>query len=72
MRITMKLARVGVDLTQREVAERLGVSVQSYIKYEKDPDSMTLKNAKRFADLVGVDFDTIFLQDKSNEIRETA
>ena len=72
MYITMKQARVGVELTQREVAERLGVHVQSYIKYEKDPDTMTLKTAKRFADLVGVDFDTIFLHDKYNDIRETA
>lgn len=72
MYITMKQARVGVDLTQREVAERLGVHVQSYIKYEKDPDTMTLKNAKRFADIVGVDFDTLFLKNKSNDIRETA
>ncbi|MBQ1296511.1 MAG: helix-turn-helix transcriptional regulator [Clostridiales bacterium] len=70
MNITMKVARVGAGLTQQEVADKLGVHVQTYTKYEAHNGEMPLKIAKRFADIVGVDFADIFLTEESKKNRQ--
>lgn len=45
-------------LTQRAVAEKLGISQPSYIRYENGQSEPTLKNLVKLADLfdVSVDF----------------
>lgn len=61
MRITMKQARVGADMTQRQVADRLGVHVQTYQRMENNPEDISIKQGKDFADIVGMNFEDIFL-----------
>lgn len=70
MTLTMKQARVGADMTQQEVADVLGVHVQTYMKYEAHPEAMPLRVAGKFADAMGVDFADIFLDADSKKIRQ--
>lgn len=66
MQITMKQARVGADLTQAAVAEKMGVHPTTYFKMEKHPEDLTIKQAKRFSKIVGLKFDDILFMDESN------
>lgn len=40
--------------TQKGVAQQLGVSIATYQKYEKNPETMSVKTQKALADLFGV------------------
>ena len=60
MQITMKQARVGANLTQQQVADRLGVHVQTYQRMEQNPQDVTIKQGKQFSEIVGYDFEDIF------------
>ena len=66
MAMTMKMARVGADLTQQQVADLMGVHVQTYMKMEKDPEDMTVRNAKLFAKITGVPLSEIIFINNSN------
>ena len=66
MQITMKQARVGANLTQQEVADALGVHVQTYQRMESHPGDITINQGKHFAEVVGVSFDDIFFGNGSN------
>lgn len=66
MQITMKQARVGANLTQAAVAEKMGVHPTTYFRMEKHPEDLTVKQAFRFSNIVGVDFDDIIFVDDSN------
>jgi len=68
-KITPKMARVGAGLTQQEVADRLGCHVQTYATMEKHPEEMSIAEAKRFAEIVGVSVLDIFFIEDSNLIR---
>lgn len=64
---TIKQARIGADLTQQEVADLMGVHVQTFARMEKHPEDMTMKEASRFSDVVKVPIeDLIFLPSNSN------
>lgn len=64
---TLKQARVGADLTIQEIADKLGVHAQTYSKYEKHPEDMSIAMGEKFAEIVGLNFeDIIFLPEKSN------
>ena len=54
--ITVKAARVNAGKTQQEVADAMGVHVQTYGRIEKNPEDMSIKEAKKFADIVGVNW----------------
>lgn len=66
MVITPKMARVGAGLKQQQVADEMGIHVQTYSKMENDPESMTIKDAKLFAQIVGLKWTEIFFGDNSN------
>lgn len=66
MQVTMKQARVGADMTQQEVADRLGVHVQTYQRMESHPGDVTIRQGKNFAEIVGLKFDDIFFDTDSN------
>lgn len=69
MTLTMKQARVGADMSQKDVANKLGVHQQTYMKYEAHPEELSIKLAKRFAQVVGVRASDIFVLDDSTECR---
>lgn len=66
MVVTMKMARIGKGLTQQEVADILGVHVTTYAKMEKNPEEVSIKDAKRFADIVGIPATDIFFGSNRN------
>lgn len=67
MSVTVKGARVNADKTQQEVANVLGMHVQTYASLEKNPERFTMAQAEVFARFVRQDVsDIIFLPDNSN------
>lgn len=60
MAITLKQARLLSDLTQKEVAVKLGVHMQTYMKWEKSPEDMPVRKAKEVSQLFNRGVDEIF------------
>lgn len=61
MRISVKAARINSGLTQKDVAERLGVAVSTYGAWEADPGRMTVRTVRELAGVLGVPVDGIEL-----------
>ena len=66
MQITVKQARIGINATQREIAEKMNIHEQTYMKLEREPETMTIKQSRQFADIVGLSFEDIFFGNDSN------
>jgi len=66
MHLTMKQARVGAEMTQQQVADKLGVHVQTYMRMERHPQDVTIAQGKLFSAIVGCNFEDIFFTDNSN------
>ncbi|MFC2680285.1 helix-turn-helix transcriptional regulator [Limosilactobacillus vaginalis] len=65
MKFTIKQARQYAGLTQKEVANQLGVGIATYRTYEWGNSQMRMDKAKEFSKLTGIDLDNlIFLQSK--------
>jgi DNA-binding XRE family transcriptional regulator len=64
--ISVKMARVGANLTQQQMADEMGIHVQTYAKMENNPGSMSIDDAKLFSRIVGVPWTEIFFDDNSN------
>ena len=60
MELTVKQARLFSDKTQRQMADLLGVHVDTYRKIERNSDEATIKQAKEISQITGVDYDKIF------------
>lgn len=58
--ITLKQARLLREKTQDELANLLGIHVQTYRKLEENPDEVTVGQAKKLAEELGFSYDTIF------------
>jgi DNA-binding XRE family transcriptional regulator len=65
MVISPKQARVLCDLSQKEVAYKLGVHRQTYMKWERNPDEIPVGKAKEFSEIVGRGVDEIFFVPES-------
>lgn len=52
MSVTVKQARIGIEATQQEIADLMGIHVQTYARLEKHPEDMTIKQAIAFAKIV--------------------
>lgn len=59
--ISLKAARVNVNLTQKEVAERIGVHQQTIAKYEKDGTKIPMNLLQQLSALYKVELNHIFL-----------
>ena len=66
MQITMKQARVGAEMTQQQVADRMGIHVQTYQRMEQHPQDVTIKQGKIFSEIVGCNFEDVFFDSNSN------
>ncbi|MBR2674319.1 MAG: hypothetical protein IKE52_02545 [Mogibacterium sp.] len=67
MSLTMKQARVGIGATQQDIADKMGIHVQTYARMEKCPEDVTIKQATQFALIVGLPIsDIFFLPTNSN------
>lgn len=63
--LSMKLARVRAGLTQEQVAERLGVSRNTYNDYENYNVIMRIDRGILFSEIVGIPFDNIIFLNKN-------
>ena len=62
--ITLEMARARIGLTQEELAKKLGITRNTYAKYEKYKTSMRIDMAQKFSSIVGISIDNlIFLND---------
>lgn len=70
---TIEQSRSLAELTQEEMAEKLGVSVSTYYKYENYKTYMRMDTAYLFSKITGVDMDhIIFLPIKyGNSVQKT-
>ncbi len=71
MLLTARAARVNKGLTQAQVAEELGIHWGTYQRMEADFGSMRLGMARKFAEIVGVRLDDLFVPDAPTEVGET-
>ena len=62
---TVKQARQYAGFTQREMAEKLGISRDTYRKIEQSPEDATVATAKRISEVVGIPIDQIFFASAS-------
>ncbi|HDR3483963.1 TPA: helix-turn-helix transcriptional regulator [Bacillus pacificus] len=60
MILTIRQARLVKGITQRAMAEKLNVHVQTYRKMEEHPDNITIGDAKIICDYLGMSYDQIF------------
>ena len=60
MGLSLKQTRLVKGKTQDEMAEKLGVHVQTYRKLEENPNEATIKQAKIISEFLGVPYDDIF------------
>lgn len=60
MILTLKQARLVKGFTQREIAEKLCIHVQTYSKMEKQPDEVTIGEAKKICEILDFNYDLIF------------
>lgn len=58
-KFTLKALRVNKKKMQQEIADYLEVNLRTYQKYEKDPDIMSLGNAKKLAKYYGISLDLL-------------
>lgn len=58
---TLKELREDRGVTQKAVANHLGVSRQTYNRYENNQERMTIQQAKAACDFLHVDIADIFL-----------
>ncbi|WP_433959346.1 helix-turn-helix transcriptional regulator [Cytobacillus horneckiae] len=70
MKFTLKQARLLKGFKQTELAQKLGVHVQTYRKMENFPDSVTIGDAKKICEILGMSYDYIFFNNDSTFSRE--
>ena len=60
---SVKEMRIRAGKTQDEMSLALGVSRPTYIKFESNPETMTLQTAKRLCELLNCSINDLFFID---------
>lgn len=60
MPLTLKKARLVNEKTQQEMADALGVYIDTYRKMEERPERVTIENAKKIARFLDMSVNEIF------------
>lgn len=60
MSYTIKQARLMSYLTQQGMAEKMGISRDTYRRIEEKPETATIAQGKKIAEITGISFDAIF------------
>lgn len=58
---TLKQMRIARGLSQKDMAERLGISYQSYNRWENDTGNLTMNRVGEIASVLGVEPISILL-----------
>ncbi|MCV9884734.1 helix-turn-helix transcriptional regulator [Metabacillus halosaccharovorans] len=72
VKFTLKQARLLKGYSQNQMAEELGIHVQTYRKMEKQPDTVTVGEAKKISEILGMNYDHIFFSSHSTLSRTFA
>lgn len=67
MRLTLEAWRRARGLSQAKVAEVIGVHVNTYKRWEKNPGEMRCDKAISLSNLLGIRLDDIFLPENTTE-----
>lgn len=65
-KISLEAARVNAGLTQKELAEKLGVSNTTIVNWEKGKTEPTYPQLIKISELSGIPLDFIFIPDRFN------
>ena len=65
--IPIKVARAQLDLTQKELAEKVGISRQTMNAIEQGEYNPTIKLCRAISRVLGKSLDDLFREDDSNE-----
>lgn len=65
--IPIKVARAQLDLTQKELAEKVGISRQTMNAIEQGEYNPTIKLCRAICRVLGKSLDEIFWEDDNNE-----
>lgn len=57
--MTVRALRRAKDISQTDMADRLGVHVNTYQNWEKEPEKITISNAVKIAEILGVSMNEI-------------
>lgn len=72
MNYTVKQARLMSLMSQKEIAEKIGISAKAYWYKEKKPEAFSIGEALRFSKAVGIKFDKIiFVPEETANVVET-
>lgn len=63
LNLSLRQVRRLKDKTQEEIAQLLNVHVQTYRKLEENPEFITIGQAKKIADYLGISYNEIFFAD---------
>lgn len=63
MPLTLKKARLISEKTQQEMADAIGVYIDTYRKMEERPERVTIENAKKIAKFLNMSVNDIFFAD---------
>ena len=59
MALSVGAWRRAKDISQKDMAEKLGVHVNTYQNWEKSPQNISIENAQKIAEIFGVSFEDI-------------
>ncbi|WMI81636.1 helix-turn-helix transcriptional regulator [Anaerotignum sp. MB30-C6] len=65
--ISIKVARAQLDMTQKQLAERVGVSRQTMNAIEQGEYNATIKLCRAICKVLGKSLDELFGEDESDE-----
>lgn len=65
MIVNLKQARKLNEYSQQQIADLLGVHVQTYSKWEDNPDIVKVGDAKKLSKIFGISYDDIFFNNHS-------
>lgn len=65
-KISLEAARINAKLTQKELAEILGVSNATIVNWESGKTEPNLSQLKKISALSGIPMDFIFVPEQSN------
>lgn len=68
---TLKTARERRGIKQLAVADAIGVTRQTYAKYEEDPRNMSILHAKAACEFIGCDLNEIFFGSGVSETNQS-
>jgi DNA-binding XRE family transcriptional regulator len=63
----LRQIRLAKEISKQEMANRLGIHVNTYGAWEDDPNSISIGRAFQICEILGVDFESLFLHNNSTK-----